>query len=93
MPWKEISVEQLAKSLGANVTEVREKQRLINMIVKVRKAKKMSQVMLAKKLGVSQARVAQIESGVGTAKISFDVIFSILTALGYDYRVTTRKAA
>jgi transcriptional regulator with XRE-family HTH domain len=93
MPWKEISVEQLAKSLGANVTEVREKQRLINMIVKVRKAKKMSQVMLAKKLGVSQARVAQIESGVGTGKISFDVIFSILTALGYDYRVTTRKAA
>ena len=93
MPWKEISVEQLAKSLGANVTEVREKQRLINMIVKVRKAKKMSQVMLAKKLGVSQARVAQIESGGGTAKISFDVIFSILTALGYDYRVTTRKAA
>ena len=75
------------------MTEVREKQRLINMIVKVRKAKKMSQVMLAKKLGVSQARVAQIESGVGTAKISFDVIFSILTALGYDYRVTTRKAA
>jgi transcriptional regulator with XRE-family HTH domain len=93
MPWKEMSVEQLAKSLGANVTEVREKQRLINMIVKVRKAKKMSQAVLAKKLGVSQARVAQIESGVGTAKISFDVIFSILTALGYDYRVTTRKAA
>jgi DNA-binding transcriptional regulator YiaG len=76
MPWKEMSVEQLAKSLGANVTEVREKQRLITMIVKVRKAKKMSQAVLAKKLGVS-----------------FDVIFSILTALGYDYRVTTRKAA
>jgi len=93
MPWKEMSVEQLAKSLGANVTEVREKQRLITMIVKVRKAKKMSQAVLAKKLGVSQARVAQIESGVGTAKRSFDVIFSILTALGYDYRVTTRKAA
>lgn len=93
MPWKEMSVEQLAKSLGANVTEVREKQRLIAMIIKVRKAKKMSQAVLAKKLGVSQARVAQIESGVGTSKISFDVIFSILTALGYDYRVTTRKAA
>jgi DNA-binding transcriptional regulator YiaG len=93
MPWKEVSVEKLAKSLGANVTEVREKQRLIAMIVKVRKAKKMSQAVLAKKLRVSQARVAQIESGVGTAKVSFDVIFSILTALGYDYRVTTRRAA
>jgi transcriptional regulator with XRE-family HTH domain len=93
MPWKEISIDQLAKSLGANVSEVREKQRLIEMIVKIRKAKKMSQAVLAKKLGVSQARVAQIESGVGTSKVSFDVIFSILTALGYDYRVVTRKAA
>jgi transcriptional regulator with XRE-family HTH domain len=72
---------------------VREKQRLIEMIVKIRKAKKMSQSVLAKKLGVSQARVAQIERGVGTTKISFDVIFSILTTLGYDYRVVTRKAA
>ena len=93
MPWKELSVEQLAKSLGANVTEVKEKQRLINMIVKIRKGKKMSQATLAKKLGVSQARIAQAESGLGTGKISFDVIFNILNALGYDYRVTTRKAA
>ena len=93
MPWKEISIDQLAKSLGVSVFEVREKQRLIEMIVKIRKAKKMSQSVLAKKLGVSQARVAQIEGGVGTSKISFDVIFSILTTLGYDYRVVTRKAA
>jgi len=42
---------------------------------------------------VSQARIAQIESGIGTAKISFDVLFNILVALGYDYRVVTRKAA
>lgn len=93
MPWKEVSIEQLAKSLGANLSEVREKQRLIEMVVKIRKAKKMSQVALAKKLGVSQARIAQIESGIGTSKITFDVIFSILTALGYDYRVVTHKAA
>ncbi len=53
----------------------------------------MSQAVLAKKLGVSQARVAQIENGVGTSKVSFDVIFSILTTLGYGYRVVTRKAA
>lgn len=93
MPWKEVNIEQLAKSLGANLSEVREKQRLIGMIIKIRKAKKMSQAALAKKLGVSQARIAQIESGVGTSKITFDVIFSILTALGYDYRVVTHKAA
>ena len=93
MAWKEISIEELAKSLGANVTEVREKQRLVGLIVKTRKAKKLSQATLAKKLGISQARIAQIESGVGTAKVTFDVLFNMLVALGYDYRVVTKKAA
>ena len=93
MAWKEISVEELAKSLGANVTEIREKQRLVGLIVKTRKAKKLSQATLAKKLGISQARIAQIESGVGTAKVTFDVLFNMLVALGYDYRVVTKKAA
>jgi len=93
MAWKEISIEELAKSLGANVTEIREKQRLVGLIVKTRKAKKLSQVALAKKLGISQARIAQIESGVGTAKVTFDVLFNMLVALGYDYRVVTKKAA
>lgn len=93
MAWKEISIEKLAKSLGANVTEIREKQRLVGLIVKVRKAKKLSQAALAKKLGISQARIAQIESGVGTAKVTFDVLFNMLVALGYDYRVVTKKAA
>jgi predicted XRE-type DNA-binding protein len=93
MAWKEISVEELAKSLGANVAEIREKQRLVRLIVKTRKAKKLSQAALAKKLGISQARVAQIESGVGTAKVTFDVLFNMLVALGFDYRVVTKKAA
>ena len=93
MPWKELDIEQLAKSLGTNLPEVREKQRLMQMIVKIRKSQKLSQTVLAKKLGVSQARVAQIESGVGTAKVSFDVIFNILVVLGYDYQISTRKAA
>ncbi len=93
MAWKEVTLQQFAKSIGANVSEVREKQRLIEMIVKIRKAQKLSQASLAKKLGVTQARIAQIESGIGTAKISFDVLFNILVALGYDYRVVTTKAA
>ena len=48
---------------------------------------------LAKELGISQARVAQIESGVGTAKVTFDVLFNMLVALGLDYKVVTRTAA
>lgn len=39
MAWKEISIEELAKSLGANATEIREKQRLVGLIVKTRKEK------------------------------------------------------
>jgi predicted XRE-type DNA-binding protein len=93
MAWKEISVEELAKALGANDAEIREKQRLVGLIVKARKAKKLSQADLAKKLGISQARIAQIESGIGTAKVTFDVLFNMLVALGYDYRVVTKKAA
>lgn len=93
MPWKEVTLRQFADSVGANVAEVREKQRLIEMIAKIRKRQELSQAALAKRVGVSQARIAQIESGIGTAKISFDVLFNILVALGYDYRVVTRKAA
>lgn len=93
MAWKEMTLEELAKSLGADITEVREKQKLIEMIHKIRKAKKLSQATLAKKLGVSQARVAQIESGIGTAKVTFDVLFNMLITLGYDYRVIAKKAA
>lgn len=93
MAWKEMSVEELAKSLGANVTEIREKQKLIAMITKIRKAKKLSQTALAKKLDISQARVAQIESGIGTSQVTFDILFNILVALGYDYRVLTTRAA
>jgi len=93
MAWKEILIEELAKSLGANVTEIREKQRLVALIVKTRKAKKLSQAALAKKLGISQARITQTKSGVVTAKVTFDVLFNMLVALGFDYRMVTKKAA
>ena len=93
MAWKEMSVDELAKSLGANTTEIREKQKLVSMIIKIRKAKKLSQTALAKRLEITQARVVQIESGVGTAQITFDILFNILVSLGYDYRVVTKRAA
>lgn len=93
MAWKEATVEDLARSLGANVAEVREKQRLVKLIVKTRKEKGLSQAALAEKLGISQARIAQIESGIGTAKVTFDVLFNMLVALGFDYKVVTKKAA
>ena len=49
MPFKEVKTKTLAKELGINYEEVKEKQRLIGKIIEVRKAKKMSQTALAKK--------------------------------------------
>ncbi|OGQ04546.1 MAG: hypothetical protein A2W61_00580 [Deltaproteobacteria bacterium RIFCSPLOWO2_01_44_7] len=93
MPWKETSLEHLAKSLGLSEAEVREKQRLIAMITEIRKKKGISQEALARKLDVSQGRIAQIESGIGTRTVSFDVLFNILAILGYDFHIVYRKVA
>lgn len=93
MPWKEMSANQLAKSLGINPVEVREKQKLMQLIVDARKEKGLSQAALAKKLGVSQGRIAQIESGVGTAKVTFDVLLNVLLTLGYEIKIVPRKVA
>ena len=93
MPWKNINIEELAESLGVNASEVREKQKLIGQIVKARKIAGLSQVALAKKVGVSQSRIAQIESGIGTSKITFDVLLNILAILGYDFSIVPKKVA
>jgi predicted transcriptional regulator len=93
MAWKEITTKELAESLGVNFSEVNEKQRLIDLIVKARKSAKISQAALAKKVGVTQSRIAQIETGIGTSKITFDVLFNILRLLGYSMKITPKKAA
>ncbi|NQW45869.1 MAG: helix-turn-helix domain-containing protein [Deltaproteobacteria bacterium] len=88
-----MSTEKLAKSLGLNAAEVREKQRLIELIITARKEMGLSQVALAKKLKVSQGRIAQIESGIGTAKITFDVLLGVLSVLGYEYKIISKRVA
>ena len=93
MARKEMTVEELAKSLGVEVHEVREKHRLIELIKKVRKEKKMSQVQLAKKIGVIQGRIAQIESRVGTSKVTLEILLSVLKEFGYEYKIVARKVA
>lgn len=93
MPWETMSVEELAEKLGIDIAEAREKQRLIRKIVAARKEKKLSQAALAKKVGVSQGRIAQIESGIGTAQISFDVLLKVLSVLGIDYKITLKHKA
>jgi len=93
MPFKETSIEELAENLGVNLSEVREKQKLMRLIVKARKERKLSQVELAKKVGVTQGRIAQIESGVGTARVTFDVLLNVLSVLGFDFKIHAKRAA
>lgn len=93
MAWKELSTDELAQNLGLNPLEVREKQKLMSLIVKYRKLSGTSQAALAKKVGVTQGRIAQIECGVGTSKVTFDVLLNILTVLGYEFKIGLKKAA
>lgn len=93
MAWKEMSIDEIAKNLGVDVAEVRAKQDLVRQIIKARQAKRLSQAALAKKVGVSQGRIAQIESGIGTVNVSFDVLLHILLVLDYTFKIVTRKAA
>lgn len=91
MPWENISLESLAKKHGVSLSEIREKQKLIDLIIAARKEKHMSQTALAKKMGVSQSRIAQIESAILTHKVTFDLLLSILVEIGFDYKVVARK--
>ena len=59
----------------------------------MRKDKGITQTVLAKRLGITQGRVAQIESGIGTAKITFDVLFHILSELGFGFQIRILKTA
>lgn len=93
MPFKNIDLAVLAKQLNVNEADVREKQRLIERIVKLRKQMSLSQADLAKRMNVSQSRIAQIESGIGTSKISFDVLFHVINHLGFSCEVRLRKFA
>jgi DNA-binding XRE family transcriptional regulator len=93
MAWKEMDLDAVAKKWGIDRAEVREKQKLARLIEKVRKAKRLTQTALAKKAGVSQGRIAQIESGIGTANVSFDVLLKMLSAMGCDYKIVLRPAA
>lgn len=93
MPFKKVDIDKLANDFGVSYSEIKEKQRLIERIKSLRKEQNLSQAQLAERIGVSQSRIAQIESGLGTSKISFDVIFHIIYELGFSCEVRLKKAA
>ena len=88
MPWTAITSKQLARKLGIDHAEMQQKHYLIKKIIAVRQKQRITQAVLAKRLGVSQSRIAKIESRIGTHQVSFDVLFRILSALGCEFKVT-----
>lgn len=93
MAWKEKSIHSTIKLLGADPDLIREKHILIDLIKKARKEQAITQSQLAKKLGLTQGRIAQIESKVGTYNVTLDILLSILNSLKYTYKINVRKQA
>lgn len=78
MPWEKMDIDEWAAELGVKINELRQKEQLIEKIVKSRKRFGLTQGQLAEMAGVSQPRIAQIENRTKIGKISFDVLFNIL---------------
>lgn len=93
MPFKDFDFEALAKRSGADAATAREKVRVIAEIVRVRKARGLSQAAFAKLAGVSQARIAQVEGGAGGAHVTLDTLLRMLKLLGVDYRISFKRRA
>ena len=91
MPWKSVDLDEWADELGINIHELRQKDLLIDRIVKSRKQLSLTQAHLARMVGVSQPRIAQIENRVKIGKVTFDILLKILAVLGHEYKITTRK--
>jgi len=91
MAWDDVSLKDLAEELGLDYQEVVEKHKLISKIKKERVSLGLTQAELAQRVGLSQSRIARIEGGVGTKNMSFDLLFRVLTSLGYQCRVVARK--
>ena len=91
MTWKEFDLEQWAEETGIDLEELRQKEKLIKKIIKARKEFGLTQKELAHLVGVSQSRIAQIESRVGMDKITFDVLLRVLQVMGFGFSISARK--
>ena len=72
---------------------IRQKNRIIEDLKKVRLKKRLSQTALAKKLGTKQPAIARMEAGY-VGEVSFDFLIRVALCLGVPLKVTpTKKAA
>jgi transcriptional regulator with XRE-family HTH domain len=91
MGWETITTKKVAKELGVDFIELQAKHTLIEKIVKARTRKKLTQEQLVELIGKSQSWIAKVESGIGTKRVTFETLFKILFALGYEYKISTKK--
>jgi predicted transcriptional regulator len=90
MPFETVDMHELAAEWGIDYGEILAKQELIRKIIRRRNKLGLTQGQLADLVEVSQPRIAQIETGIKTHKITFDILFKILKALGCSYKITVR---
>lgn len=72
------------------VSLLREKHRLLQVVIAMRKRARLTQAQLGRMADISQSRMAQIEAGIAKGPVSFDLIFLLLEVLGQDIHVITR---
>ncbi|MFL6846569.1 MAG: helix-turn-helix transcriptional regulator [Allosphingosinicella sp.] len=75
-----VEEEQIAR--GEKPTLSSAAYRAGNVIRMMRKSRRFSQAMLARRLGVSQARISELEAGVGAHGPSWDLMERVAKACG-----------
>ena len=69
---------------------LREKHRLLQTVIAMRKRAGLTQAELGRKADISQSRMAQIEAGIEKGPVSFDLVFLLLSVLKTDIHVILR---
>ncbi len=74
------------------VSLLREKHRLLQAMIALRKRERLTQAQLGRLADISQSRMAQIEAGIEKGPVSFDLVFLLLSILKTDIHVILRPA-
>ena len=92
---KFLTLNEFASSVGLNHLEkelVRQKNRIIDYLKKVRLHKQLSQVVLAHKVGTKQPAIARMEAGQ-VGEVSFDFLIRVAVALNISLELVPIKRA
>lgn len=79
--------EPLPNTTNPKAVEIAEKEALVELLKTTREQRKLTQKEMARIIGVSQARIAQIETNNATERVSYDVLLHALRQLNFNLRV------